>query len=122
MYLLLRWVISAAAVWAAVRLVPGIQIEEGLAPLLLVAFVLGGVNALVRPLLRWLACGLIFVTLGLFLLVINAAMLLLAGWITRSLGVAFQVDGFLSALAGSVVISVVSYVASVLFLPDRSDD
>ena len=120
MLILLRWLISAAAVWTAVRLVPGIRLEEGLVPLLLVSLVLGGVNALVRPVLRFLACGLIFFTLGLFLLVINAAMLLLAAWISQSLGVTFEVDGFLPALLGSVVISILSFIASLVLIPDSS--
>ena len=122
MRLLLRWIVSAAAVWTAVRLVPGIRIEEGIGPLLVVAFILGGVNAIVRPILRFLACGLIFLTLGLFLLVINAAMLILAAIVAQSVGIDFVVDGFISALLGSIVISVVSYVASVvLFDEDRAD-
>jgi putative membrane protein len=118
---LLRWIISAAAVWTAVRIVPGLTLEEGMLPLLVVSLILGGVNALVRPVLRFLACGLIFLTMGLFLLVINAAMLLLSGWIARSLGVAFEVDGFWPALLGSLVISLVSFVASVILIPERSD-
>lgn len=118
MRLLLRWIISAAAVWVAVRVVPGISIEEGVAPLLVVALILGGVNALVRPILSFLACGIIFLTMGLFLLVINAGMLLLAAAIARELGVAFVVDGFWPALFGSVVISLVSYAASVVLIPE----
>lgn len=111
---LLRWAVSAAAVWAAVWLVPGISIQEGVAPFFIVALILGGVNAIVRPVLRFLACGLIFLTLGLFLLVINAAMLLLAAEISQFFGLAFVVDGFWPALFGSLVISVVSYLASMV--------
>ena len=120
MRLLLRWVLAAAAVWAAVRLIPGIRIEEGLGPLFAVALILGAVNALVRPILNFLACGLIFVTLGLFLLVINAAMLLLTGTIAQAFGIGFTVDGFIPAILGSLVISLVSYLAS--FLLSDSDD
>jgi putative membrane protein len=115
---LLRWAASALAVWAAVRLVPGIRIEEGLVPLFAVALILGGVNAIVRPILQFLACGIIFITLGLFLIVINAAMLLLAAEIARLFGIDFFVDGLWPALLGSLIISVVSYVVSML-LPDR---
>ena len=118
MRLLLRWLISAAAVAAAAYLLPGIRLEGGFADLLVVALVLGLVNALVRPVLRMLACGLIVLTLGLFLLVINAALLLLAAWLARSAGIGFYVDGLETALLGSVVISLVSFVLSVL-LPDR---
>lgn len=118
MKLLLRWLISAAAVAAAAYLLPGIRLEGGFVDLLVVALVLGLVNALVRPVLRWLACGLIVLTLGLFLLVINAVLLLLAAWLARSFGIGFYVDGFGTAIVGSVLISLVSFVLSLL-LPDK---
>lgn len=114
MSLLLRWAASAFAVWAAVRLVPGIEIEEGLAPLFAVALILGGLNLLVRPILTFLACGIIFLTLGLFLLVINAAMLLLAAEVARTFGIHFVVDGVGPALLGSIIISLVSYLTASL--------
>jgi putative membrane protein len=120
MRLLLRWIASAAAVAAAAYFVPGIRLEGGITELLVVALVLGLINALVRPLLRWLACGLIVLTLGLFLLVINAVLLLLAAWIAQQVGVGFYVDGFMPAVVGSVVISLVSFLLSLL-LPDGDD-
>lgn len=120
MKLLLRWGLTAAAVWAAVRVIPGIRIEEGLMPLFLVALILGAVNTIVRPVLSFLSCGVIFLTLGLFLIVINAAMLLLTGSIAQGLGIDFAVDGFVPALLGSLVISFVSYLASFL-LTDADD-
>jgi putative membrane protein len=119
MKLLLRWIASAAAVAVAVWVVPGIRLEDGIVPLLAVALILGLVNALVRPLLKAFACGLIVLTLGLFLLVINAAMLLLAAWIARQAGILFEVDGFASALIGSVIISLVSFVFSLLLPGDE---
>jgi putative membrane protein len=119
MTLILRWIISAAAVWVAVRYVPGITLEEGIAPLFAVSLVLGGVNLLIRPILKFLACGLIFLTLGLFMFVINAAMLLLASTISRSVGIDFHVDGFGPALLGSLVISLGSAIAATLLLPDK---
>ena len=121
MRLLIRWVISAAAVAAAAYLLPGIRLEGGVTDLLIVALVLGLVNALVRPILRWLACGIIFLTLGLFLLVINAALLLLAALVSQAVGIGFYVDGFGAAFVGSLVISLVSFVLSFL-LPDQPDD
>ena len=121
MRLLLRWLVSAAAVAAAAYLVPGIRLEGGFTNLLIVALVVGLVNALVRPILRMLACGLIVLTLGLFLLVINAVLLLLAAWLSQQAGVGFYVDGFVPAFLGSIVISLVSFVLSML-LPDGDDD
>jgi len=120
MGLLLRWATAAAAVWVATYLLPGIRVEGGVGSLLAVALILGLVNALVRPLLRWLSCGLIVLTLGLFLLVINAAMLLLASWLARQVGIGFHVDGFAAALPGSIVISLVTFVFSLL-LPDPEE-
>jgi putative membrane protein len=119
MVLLLRWIASAIAVWVAVRVVPGLRLEAGAGALFAVSFILGGVNALVRPLLRTLACGLIFLTLGLFLIVINAAMLILAAYLARLAGIGFFVDDFLAAVLGSLVISLVSYLASLLLSRSR---
>jgi putative membrane protein len=111
--LLLRWLAAAIAV------APGIEVHGGFGALLGVALLLGLVNAFVRPLVRRLACGLVAVTLGLFLLVINALMLLLTAWLSRAVGIGFEVHGFVAALLGSVVISLVSLVFS-LILPGRA--
>lgn len=119
MKLILRWIITAAAVWVAARFVPGITITEGLGPLFVVSLVLGGVNLLVRPILAFFSCALIFLTLGLFMLVINAAMLLLASEISQALGVGFVVDGFLPALLGSLVISMISAVATTVLIDEE---
>ena len=121
MRLIVRWLISAAAVWAAAYLVPGIRVEGGVFDYLVVALVIGLVNALIRPIVSWLAFGLIVLTLGLFLLVINAVLLLVAAWIAQQAGAEFYVDGFVPALYGSIVISVVSFVLSML-LPDGDGD
>jgi putative membrane protein len=113
---LIRWGITAAAVAVAARIVPGIYVEEPhrVWTVVLVALVLGLVNAFIRPLLSALSCGLIILTLGLFTLVINALMLWLASWIMVELiGLGFHVDGFWSALLGALIISVVSVVISI---------
>jgi len=117
--LLLRWAVSAAAVGAAAWLIPGIRVEGGIAALLVVALLFGLVNALVRPLLQRLACGLIVLTLGLFLFVINALMLLLTGVLARAVGVGFTIDSFSDAFLGALVIALVSFVLSIL-LPERT--
>ncbi len=119
MKLLLRWLAAAAAVAAATYLLPGIRLEGGIGQLLVVALILGLVNALVRPVLKWLSCGIIVLTLGLFLLVINAALLLLAAWISQRAGIGFYVDGFAPALIGSIVISLVSWLFSLVLADDR---
>jgi len=119
MNMILRLLITAAAVWVAVRFVPGISIEEGFTPLLVVSLILGAINLLVRPILSFFAFPLIFVTLGLFMFVINAVMLQFASMIAQYFGTDFHVDGFWPALLGSLVISVVSAVAEKLVVDDR---
>lgn len=119
MRLILRWLITAVSLWVAVALVPGLRVE-GDAPLYvaLTALLLGLVNAFVRPILKFLSCPFILLTLGLFLLVINGATLWLSAWLANLLDIPFYVDGFVPALIGGIVISVVSAVLT-MFLPDR---
>ncbi len=112
---LIRWVITAVSVGLAAWIVPGIYVEEPhrVWTVLLVALVLGLVNAFIRPIVSFLSCGLIVLTLGLFTLVINALMLWLASWIATDLiGLNFQVDGFWNALLGALIISVASLLMS----------
>lgn len=120
MRFLLRWLINAAALWVAVRIVPGVTYEGDWAYLLLVALVFGLLNALLRPLLTVLTCPLLVLTLGLFTFVINAVILLLTSAISRSLGVGFHVDGFWAAFLGALVVSIVSVLLS-LFLRESSE-
>jgi putative membrane protein len=119
MRLVLHWLITAAALVVAAWLLPGIHVDSqnGWVVVLVMAAVLGLVNALVRPVLTFLSCGLIVITLGLFLIVINAAVFALASWISVNwFGAGFYVDSFWSALFGSIVVSIVSFVLSQ-FLP-----
>lgn len=113
---LIRWGITAAAVAVAAWIVPGISVEEPnrVWAIVLVALVLGLINAFIRPILCVLSCGLIVLTLGLFTLVINGLMLWLASWITVNwIGLGFRVDGFWSALLGAIIVSAVSIVVSL---------
>ena len=110
MRLLLRLLINAAALYVATRLVDGIAFTGTPLALLGVALVFGLVNTMVRPVIRVLSIPVIIVTLGLFLLAINAAMLLLTAALSRTLGLGFTVDGFGAALLGSVVVSLASLV------------
>lgn len=119
MKLLLRWIGAAAAVAAAAYFLPGIRLDGGLEQLLVVAVILGFVNAIVRPILKFFSCGIIVLTLGLFLLVINAALLLLAAYVSQRVGIGFYVDDFSSAFFGSIIISLVSYVISLVLSGDE---
>ena len=123
MRFVIRWLFTAIALGAAVLLVPGIRVG-GDAPLYVAAtaLVLGLVNAFIRPVLRMLSCPFILITLGLFMLVINAFTLWFSAYVAVTyLRIPFYVDGFFPALAGGIVISVVSWVLNVLF-PDLELD
>jgi putative membrane protein len=118
MRLFIRWAINTIAIWAAIQLVPGIEHTGPGASLILIALVFGLVNALVRPFLTLLTCPLIILTLGLFVLVVNALMLGLTAWLVPSL----HVDGFGPAFLGAIIISIVSSFLSMLIKDDREKE
>ncbi len=104
---LLRLLAGAVGLWLASKIVPGIHIRD-VETLALAALLLGIVNAFVRPLVILLTLPLTLLTLGLFLLVINAAML----WLVSILLHGFQVHGFIAAFWGAIVVGLVSWLAS----------
>ncbi len=113
---LIRWAINAVALYVAVALVPGIQPQSASwLSYIWLALIFGVINALLNPLLKLLTCPLILLTLGLFTLVINTFLFYLAGYIGKAFGVGFTVDGFWSALLGSIVVTIVSIVLSLVF-------
>lgn len=122
MKLLLRWLSISVAIFVAVKLLPGIQFEGPWYQLGIVALIFGLLNALVRPILKLLTCPLILLTLGLFILIINAAMLGLAAAMAETLGINFRVAGFWSAFFGAIVISIVSAALNLLIGNDGEDD
>jgi len=113
---LIRWAINAVALYVAVALVPGIQPQSAnWLSYIWLALIFGVINALLNPLLKLLTCPLILLTLGLFTLVINTFLFYLAGYVGTAFGVGFTVDGFWSALLGSIVVTIVSVVLSLVF-------
>ena len=120
MKLLIRWVITSLALFAAAWLVPGIRVEgNAWVVYAVMAVILGLVNAIVRPVLKFLTCPLIILTLGLFVLVINGITLWLASAIAVNwFNVGFYVDDFLSAFLGALIVSVVSVILSALVKED----
>lgn len=113
MNLILKLIAAAVGTAVAVWLVPGISItatdnSDIAFTLLAVAAIIGLVNAVVKPFAQVVGFCLIILTLGLFLLVINALMLMLVSWLAGNLGIGFAVDGFWSAVFGAVIISIVS--------------
>jgi putative membrane protein len=117
MRLLIRWLIAALALVLAAWIVPGIEVENNAWWVFAVmAVVLGLVNALIRPVLTLLSCGLIILTLGLFSLVINGLTL----WLSSSIAVnwfhvGFYVRGFWAAFWGALIVSIATVILSALF-------
>jgi putative membrane protein len=122
--LLLRWIINAIALWVAVEIVNGILgpgsilMPSDVGTLAVVAAIFGLVNALIRPVLGFLTCPLIVLTLGLFILIINALMLLLTSWLAGQFGFQFEIRSFGAAFVAALVISVVSFILSMLIRDD----
>jgi putative membrane protein len=115
---LLRWVINAVALYAAIYLVPGIQLQS-VGPnrwvaIILLALVFGLLNALLRPLIVLLTCPLIIITLGLGTLLINTLLFYLTGWIGTQFGWGFNIQGFWPAFLGALVVSIVSIILSMI--------
>jgi putative membrane protein len=117
--LLARWLIAAFALVVAAWLVPGIRVEgNAWVAYGVTAAALGLVTAFVRPVLKLLTCPLILLTLGLFTLVINALMLLLAAKLAEAFGAGFHVGGLWPAFLGGLIVSVVTVLLSWL-VPER---
>lgn len=111
---LLRALATAFGLWAASAIVPGLRFDtwESLA---IAAVLLGLVNAIVRPLLVMLSLPLLILTLGLFLLVINAVLL----WLVAAVLPGFHLQGVGPAVVGSVVVSIASWLAALVLRPGR---
>jgi putative membrane protein len=117
---LLRWLINVAGLYAATYLqIPGLIYEGDWVKLLGLALIFGLVNAVIRPIISFLTCPLIILTLGLFTIVINAVMLWLASVLGQQVGIHFIVANFKAAILGALVISVVSFVLTMLLRDDR---
>lgn len=120
------WLLTTAAgVAVATWLINGVfftgpssgqaELNHKIVPLLLVSLILGLVSNFVRPVVTFFSIPFIIFTLGLFLLVINALMLMLTAWIAGGVGIGFHVQGFWNALWASIVITIVNWAtASVL--------
>ena len=122
--IVIRWIVSAMAIAVVAWLLPGIHAGGGTAgalTVLITAAFLGLANAFVKPVLTMLSCPLILLTMGLFLIIINAAMLKLASALTGVVGYQLTVDGWGTAILGSILISIVTWFLS-LFVPDKKRD
>jgi putative membrane protein len=122
--LAVRVLVNAVALWVAVVLVGGVDIDARttagkIGTLLVVAVIFGLVNAIIRPIALVLSCPLIVLTLGLFALVVNGLLFWLTAAASNGLGAPFRVDGFWAAFWGALVVSIVSWVLSLFVRPER---
>lgn len=121
-----RTIINGIALWIAAWLVDGIEFGsstdtwETVKVVGLVALIFGLLNAFVRPILKLLSMPFIILTLGLFVFIVNAAMLMLTSWISEQVGLAFSVDEFFwDAVLGALIITAVSMVLSIFDPSDK---
>jgi putative membrane protein len=111
LHILLVWLVSALALWLVARIVPGIEVRD-FGAALLATIVIAIVNWFVGPILRFLAWPITFLTLGLFKLVINAILLKLASVFSPG----FRVRGFLDAIVGALLLTVLEWLLRGLLL------
>jgi putative membrane protein len=120
---LLRLAISAAALAVATAVLPGIELTTGsttekVLTLIAVAVIFGVINAVLKPIIKTIGCLFYLLTLGLVALVVNALLLWLASVVAGWLKLPFHITGFVPAFLGALIISVVTWLLSVL-IPDR---
>lgn len=117
--ILIRIVLNAVAVWVATLIVGGVDVTARttagkIGTLLVVGAIFGLVNAVIKPIAKLLSLPLIILTLGLFALVVNALLFWLTAAVSNALGAPFEVDGFWSAFWGAIVVSLVSWLLSIV--------
>ena len=126
MRFLLRLAVSAAALAVATAVLPGIQLTAGstiskLLTLVAVALIFGVINAFLKPIIKTIGCLFYILTLGLVALVVNALLLWLASVVAGWLSLPFHITGFVPAFLGALIISVVTWLLSIL-IPDGKKD
>ena len=112
---IVTWIVNTLAVMAAANFVPGISYGKSFVTLILAALVLGVLNTLLKPILVKLSLPFLLVTAGLFYFIINAGLLFLVSYLVKD----FEVDGFVPALLGALVITAVSVVCG-FFIGDKN--
>jgi putative membrane protein len=108
--------VNAVALWVAAQLISGIHLSGDFWTVILVAAVFGLLNALIKPVAMILSLPLLVITLGLFTIIVNAGMLMLTGALVSAL----EVAGFGPAILGSLIISVVSLLFSIILPEDKT--
>jgi putative membrane protein len=123
--LILRLLANAGALAVATWLLSGITLTaqttgRKVLTLLIVALIFGIVNAIVKPIFTFFTAPVVLLTLGLFLIVINALMLLLTSWISDQFDLGWSVNGFWTAVFGSIIVSIVSFIVNA-FIPEKDE-
>ncbi|MEN3534579.1 phage holin family protein [Microbispora sp. ZYX-F-249] len=123
MKVILKIIVVAAALWASTKLVDGITVSAGstarqIGTLLAVALIFGLVNAVIKPVIKTIGCAFYVLTLGLFALVVNAALLLFTSWLAEQFDLPFHVDGFMAAFWGAIVVGVISWLLNMILGDD----
>jgi putative membrane protein len=121
--IILKVLIVAGALWVSTQLVDGITVNTGSAAkqagtLIAVALIFGLVNAVLKPIIKTIGCAFYVLTLGLFALVVNAALLLLTSWVADQVNLPFHVSGFLAAFWGAIIVGVISWVLNMILGDD----
>lgn len=126
MKLLIRLIISAAALAVAAWLVSGIQVTADSTPkkigtLVGVAVIFGVINAFLKPVIKTLGCALYILTLGLVALIVNALLLELTSWLAGKLKLPFHVTGFWPAFWGAIIVGIVSWILNMFVHDDERE-
>ncbi|MBX9243896.1 phage holin family protein [Actinotalea ferrariae] len=128
MAFLLRVIVNAAAIWLATQVLAGLDVVGGddttttVLVLLGVGLVFGLVNAVVKPIVKLISFPIYILTLGLFTLVVNALMLMLTGWLSELTDYGLRIDNFGTAVLGALIISVISFLLSVVLPSGKKRD
>jgi putative membrane protein len=126
MGIIIRLVITAVSLWIATLVIDGIRLTTASVPgkvgtLLAVVVIFGVINAVLRPIIKTIGCGLYVLTLGLISLVVNGLLFLLTSWVAGRLDLPFHVADFWpSAVLGALLVGIVSWVLNML-VPDGDD-
>ena len=125
MKIVVKLIVTAAAVWLATLLVPGIQLHshstaDKITTLIVVALIFGVINAVLKPIAHAIGCLAYALTLGLISIVVNGLLFWLTSWLAGKLGVPFHITGFAPAVLGALIVGVIGWVLSLIL--DRRDD
>lgn len=124
--ILVKFIINALALWAS-TLLPGItlgsnSIGHKIVSVLIVAVIFGIINAVIKPIIKVIGCGLYILTLGLISLVVNALLFLLTGYVAGRLGLDFHVHGFWAGFFGAIIVAVVGFVLHLIIPEPKGDN